>query len=212
MPYVRRTDGFDAAHAAHSGNALGGLNEIVRDRSVAPDQPTEIVFWTTTDDIQPGDEVCGGVNAEPTQNAEAYDVLAGPVLQASYEWKFIPDKEQAVARCDAAIAQSNAAVDAAIRAVGIADPDSPEGDALRIVFMEGTRQKHQDVLRERRDQIQVVLDNDNGELTSIKADLAAGRSVRVERLRRPTRPGRVITKAADRLLGESFCDERDRRA
>lgn len=52
--YVKREDGFDATCAAHRGNALGGLNELTRDRSVASDAAGTVVFWTTDDDLQPG--------------------------------------------------------------------------------------------------------------------------------------------------------------
>ncbi len=190
MPYIRRTDGFDAAHAAHRGNTLGGLNELVRDRSVSPDQPTEIVFWTTDDDIQPGDEVFGGIGATPNQNAAAYDVIAGPILQLSYERKFIPDKQAAVAEYQTELTVHNS-----------------EMQAVNLpTFVRRQGEQRRASLESQLAQVQGVLDTDNVELTAIKADLVAGRSVRVERLKSASRPGRTMTKAADRLRGESVVD------
>lgn len=190
MPYVKRTDGFDATLAAHRGNALGGLNELVRDRSIASDQPTTIVFWTTDDDIQPGDEVFGGQGATPAQNATAYDVVSDPILQTSYEQKFIPDKQATVAEHQTALTAHNLDMQSANLPAFMRQ----QGEGLRVS------------LENQLAQAQDILDTDNTELTAIKADLAAGRSVRVERLKTANRPGRTMAKAADRLLGESHLD------
>lgn len=218
MPYIRRVDGLDAACAAHAGNALGGLNEIVRDRSIPGDQPTGIVFWTTADDIQPGDEILGSatgtelpdLDTELEANAAAYDALAGPILVLSYERKFIPDKEARVARCEDGMRACDAEVDAAVEALGVTDMESPQAGALRNVIVDRARVQSHQALERRHAETTVALDANRVELAAMKADIAAGRSVRIERLGDGERPGATIELGAN--LGESVMMERAGRA
>ena len=192
MPYIKRTDGFNGAYTAHRGNSLGGLNEIVRDRSISDGQATDIVFWTTSDDIQPGDEVCGGDSATPEENALAYDGFAGPILQQSYESQFIPSKEATVALCTKELSDH--------------DNAGPFGNLppFLVQMVEQQRDRLVNALADAR----IQLDTETAELNIIRDDILSGRSVRVERLRDSDRPGCTFESLEDCLVGESVCQER----
>jgi hypothetical protein len=91
MTYVRRIDGFDALHAAHRDDALGGVDGLVRDRSVPANQPTEVVCWVS--DLRPGDEVI---------DAATYRFAATRLLEVSYRQYFVPVADAREARMLAA--------------------------------------------------------------------------------------------------------------
>jgi hypothetical protein len=215
MPYIRRIDGYDAAHAAHEGNALGGLNELVRDRSVPTDVATTILFWTTADDVQPGDEVLGGTvllldDDQLIANAAAFDKLVGPVFIASFEKKFIPDKQAYIARCDAEMQACDDEVDAAVAAMGGGAPQSKKARKIRPGFVSEGRRSNHAKLQEKRDRKAVWLAADEVELAAMKADVAAERSVRIERLLDENRAGDTMHEASGNAaaLGMSVMAER----
>lgn len=217
MPYVRRTDGYDAAHAAHQFNALGGLNEVYRDRSVPADQPTEIIFWTTDDDIVDGDEVLGdlGDTALPTTdedlelNAEAFGQLAGPILVKSYENHFIPNRKFRRDRMVAAMEQCDAEVDAALGALGIQNVKSSQADEVRKVIVSDSRRMAHANLGLRRDQFTEKIEVDEVELAALKDDVAAGRNTVFERLIRTGRAGETFVDAAAAKLGLTIGRQRE---
>jgi hypothetical protein len=82
MTWIRREDGFDAAHAAHPGE---GFRNIVRDRSVPPGQPDTLCMWAFS--LQSGD-------TEIT--AEAYDTFCDTMTIQNYERHLIPAIEAAI--------------------------------------------------------------------------------------------------------------------
>jgi len=184
--YVRREDGFDATCAAHRGNALGGLNEMTRDRSVANDAAGTVVFWTTADDLQTGDTVL---------TVAEHDVLVGQLLESSFSKKFIPDKTTHQAKLQAKFD------------VVVAEDEQLASEltaASLALLTKGTgRVERKDGLLENHAMLAQCCVEDEEELTLIKADNVAGRSVRVERLKTNDRPGTTMASAADRLLGES---------
>jgi len=171
---------------------MRGLNEIVRDRSVSTSDPTEIIFWTTDDDIRAGDEVCGGVGATPEANAAAYDVICNRILKANFTETFVTDGQAKVARHQELLTAHETDMLATM-------PDfmRRQGEAI------GSRLQV-DLSNAQSDLLEI-----EAEALSIETDLAAGKSVRVERLKDSSRPGRTIGSADDCLLGESVCDHRD---
>ena len=214
MPYLRRKDGYDAAHAAHQFNALGGLNEVYRDRSVPADQPTEIIFWTTDDDIADGDEVLGGTVLPTTDedlelNAEAFGQLAGPLLVKSYESHFIPNRKSRRDRMVAAMEQCDAEVDSALGALGIQDVKSPRADEVRKVIVSDSRRMAHANLELRRDQFTEKIEVDEVELAALKDDVAAGRNTVFERLIRTGRAGETFVDAAAAKLGLTIGRQRE---
>ena len=184
--YVKREDGFDATCAAHSGNALGGLNELTRDRSVASDAAGTVVFWTTDDDLQPGDTVL---------TVAEHDVLAGQLLEGSFSKKFIPDKithqAKLQAKFDVVVAEDEQ----------LASELSPA--SLAVLTKGSGRDVTKVELIEDHAMLAQCCVEDEEELALIKADNAAGRSVRVERLKASDRPGLTMSSKKDRILGES---------
>jgi len=193
MPYIKREDGFNATQVAHRGNALGGLNEVTRDKSIDPGDPQIIVFWTTSDDIQPGDEVCGGDGCTPEENAAAHDAIAGPLSQLTYERLVIPANAAAVRLSQESLSTLKADI--------LAAPSLPE-----FMADEGTRRL--DNLQNQLVRLEEKEARDNTELATITDDVITARSVRVERLRDSDRPGCTFESLEDCLVGESVCQER----
>jgi hypothetical protein len=184
--YVKREDGFDATCAAHRGNALGGLNELTRDRSVASDAAGTVVFWTTDDDLQPGDTVL---------TVAEHDVLAGQLLEGSFAKKFIPEKiahqAKLQAKFDVVVAEDDQ----------LASELTPA--SLALLTKGSGREERKEGLIEEHAMLAQCCVEDEEELALIKADNAAGRSVRVERLKTSARPGTTMDNDEDRILGES---------
>lgn len=186
MPYIKREDGFNATQAAHRGNALGGLNEVTRDKSAPDEDPATIVFWTTSDDIQPGDQICGGDSTTPEDNAAAYDLIAGLLLKKSYELIVLRPPSRRIK-----LSEELAEVTLYLETPGLP----------RFVIAQG--KKRSKMLENRLEQLNAKEVRDKGELTAIESDLRDGRSVRVARLQSPDRPGATIEHLEDCLVGES---------
>ena len=140
MHWIKRTDGLDGTHAAHREDALGGLNEVVRDRSVPPEQSTLILAQVS--ELRPGD-------GEITE-AE-YDALAQPLYVSNYETVFIPH------------AQAESAKNAGY-AAGIADALS------RAPFEIPSERGRQGELQARADAWNAKATEDAAELVKLRTD------------------------------------------
>jgi len=84
---IKRSDGFQAAHNAHRyPDGTASLNEVIRDRTIAEDQPTDIYFSCDCPD---------GVRVGDTEITYAeYDAFHTAMTIQNYKNKFIPQREE----------------------------------------------------------------------------------------------------------------------
>lgn len=163
MPYIQRADGFDGLHRAHVGDRLGGVNGIVRDRSIAPSTAAELVCWVS--DLRPGDTVI---------DETTYRDIATRLLDESYTKAFVPAYEAAEAAAWDALRTHDTALDDAVAALMPASASATRAPLIALLDPEGRKAQRRRLVRNHQRAI-TDRDENRAERDAIRADRAAGR-------------------------------------
>lgn len=176
MPYVKHTDGFEAAHANHNAanSTLGGFDQLIRCRGHYPDpEPCDLVMYAHV----PSEDVCENCTVV---TEEEYDDFHSERTVHSYEHQFIPAKQAGLLRLKREYTDLDENVVLLTREMSHPDNEAVLFAADRLPELRGRRLQ----LPGRIVLAQEQLEADEQELEQAKKDLAdPGDSVRKRRLR-----------------------------
>lgn len=176
MPYVKHTDGFEAASANHNAtnSTLGGFDQLIRCRGHYPDpEPCDLVLYAHV----PDEDVCQNCTVV---TEEEYDDFHSERTVHLYEHQFLPSKRDHMLRL-----RQRAFDDKANAAQLTRELNSPDDDAVLFASEQLPRLTfRRRELPRALGTLQAAIEADEAELEQARKNLAApGDSVRKRRLR-----------------------------